>query len=66
MSGHHEIAGHKIRTEFIYPPIPVRSFDWCATEEDYEPGRPMGFGEREEEAIADLIEQLEDAIGHAG
>lgn len=53
--------GPKIVSSFIYPPIPDRRFDWSATEEDYEPGCPVGYGRTEEEAIADLREQLEDA-----
>lgn len=40
------------------PPIPVRRFDWHATERDYDLGRPMGFGPTPADAIADLHEQL--------
>ncbi len=48
----------KIRTERIYPPIPVRSFDWIAVEDAYDAGDAIGTGATEEEAIADLKEQL--------
>ncbi len=48
----------KIRTEFVYPPIPLRSFDWTAVTDDYEPGAPIGYGATEDAAIADLQEQL--------
>lgn len=48
-----------IKTQFIYPPIPIRCFDWQATLADYEPGDPVGVGATEAEAIADLHEQLE-------
>lgn len=50
----------KIITDYIYPPIPLRSFDWMATTEDYDGGDPIGFGQTEDEAVADLIAQLED------
>ncbi len=51
----------KIRTHFDPKPIPDRSCDWSAyDEETYEPGAPLGFGETEEEAIADLEEQIEE------
>lgn len=49
----------KIRTSFDYPPIPIRDVDWSAVTDDYEPGHPIGRGATEEEAIADLKEQLE-------
>ena len=40
----------KIRTDYIYPPIPDRSCDWVAVDDDTYDGP---------EAIADLMEQLE-------
>jgi hypothetical protein len=51
-----------IKTHFVYPPIPIRSFDWSATDDDtYDgPGCPVGRGETEAAAIADLLEQLEE------
>lgn len=42
----------------IRPPIPLRDFDWAATQDDYEPGCPIGYGRTREEAVADLEEQL--------
>lgn len=51
----------RIRTDYIFPPIPVRSFDWQATGDSYEPGHPIGHGRTEQEAIEDLLEQMEDA-----
>lgn len=50
----------EIITEYVYPPIPIRNFDWSAVTSDYEPGCPIGYGRTEAEAIADLLEQLED------
>ena len=51
--------GHKIETEFVYPPIPDRSMDWRATFEGFDEGDPMGVGPTELAAIADLLEQQE-------
>lgn len=45
-----------IKTEFVYPPIPIRSMDWQAWydgEEDEQ--MDVGRGETEEAAIRDLI-----------
>lgn len=53
----------KIGTHYDPPPIPMRSFDWKAIDEDtYDGGEaePMGLGATEAEAIADLLAQLED------
>ena len=50
----------KIVTNFDFPPIPRRDHDWSAVTDDYEPGHPIGNGETELKAIADLLEQLED------
>ena len=51
----------KIRTEYVYPPIPIRQFDWSAVDDDtYEPGCPIGSGRTEQEAIDDLLRQLEE------
>jgi len=44
----------KIITEFIYPPIPNRRFDWSAVTDNYEPGCPIGYGPTEQAAIDDL------------
>jgi hypothetical protein len=48
-----------IKTSFVYPPIPVRDFDWQAYEPGYEPGDALGHGATEEQAIADLLAQLQ-------
>lgn len=47
-----------IKTSFVYPPIPVRDFDWEAYIDSYEPGDALGHGATEEEAIADLLEKV--------
>lgn len=44
------------------PPIPIRWFDWTARLPSWtEPGDPEGLGATEDEAVADLMEQLETA-----
>jgi hypothetical protein len=48
----------KIVTTYIYPPIPDRSFDWQASSYDYDEGGPIGHGKTEQDAIADLLEQM--------
>lgn len=65
------INGRKVRTTFEYPPIPIRTMDWSAVDDDTydcdcdEDGffstSPTGRGATEAEAIQDLIDQLEDA-----
>ena len=51
----------KIKTEFVYPPIPIRNCDWSAIDDDtYDEGAPIGRGRTEQEAVADLMEQLEE------
>jgi hypothetical protein len=52
----------RIKTSFDYPPIPIRNFDWSAWDDDaYDTGEPIGRGRTEEEAIIDLLEQLEES-----
>lgn len=46
-----------IQVVCVYPPIPVRSFDYCAYRD---PERRQGFGATEADAIADLLQQEED------
>ena len=55
-----------IRTEYVFPPISDRRFDWSAVDDDnYDgPGSPIGYGRTEEEAIADLLEQIEERRAH--
>lgn len=50
----------KIITHFVYPPIPIRNYDWSATLDGYEGGDPIGYGKTEQEAIDDLKELLEN------
>lgn len=56
--------GRKIVTDLVYPPIPDRRFDWSAVTEDYDAADdchpPIGRGRTEAEAVADLLEQLDE------
>lgn len=45
---------NKIVTSFVYPPIPLRSCDWCAYYDGQEENGDYGWGETEDAAIADL------------
>jgi hypothetical protein len=47
-------CGPAIVTHYDPKPIPTRKFDWCAVFEGYDGGDPIGFGETEEAAVADL------------
>lgn len=51
-------AGRKIITSYVYPPIPIRSMDWCAFYDGDASQR--GWGSTEAEAIADLIDSYPD------
>jgi len=48
---------NKIKTNHIYPPIPIRNYDWEAVREWYDEGDLIGYGKTEQEAINDLITQ---------
>ena len=46
----------KIITNNIYPPIPIRDYDWEAVREDYDEGDLIGYGKTEQDAIDNLLE----------
>lgn len=51
----------RIVTNHVFPPILVRSMDWSAIDDDtYDYDQPVGWGSTEHEAIADLMEKLEE------
>lgn len=59
----------KILTSYDFPPIPDRSMDWSAITDNYDCDAdqdgffstdPVGYGRTEAEAIADLLEQIEE------
>ena len=42
----------RIVTQFVFPPIPSRSMDWSAVDDDtYDYDKPVGRGATEREAI---------------
>ena len=47
-------------TQYIYPPIPIRTMDWQAVTDNYEPGEPIGHGPTEADAVMDLFIQIAD------
>ena len=52
----------KIRTDYDPKPIPVRNCDWTAVDDDtYEGGMLIGYGTTEQQAIADLLENIEES-----
>ena len=52
---------YSIHTDFVYPPIPIRSMDWQAIYDDYDGAEDsgnrhhVGYGCTEAEAVVDLI-----------
>ena len=55
-----------IKTQYVNPPIPSRSFDWMAWDDNTYDGAPdsitrnqIGHGQTEQAAIADLMEHFE-------
>jgi hypothetical protein len=48
-----------IVTDYIFPPIPLRDFDWCAYDEDDAEAGNCGWGKTREEAIKNLKELKE-------
>jgi hypothetical protein len=55
-----KVKSERIHTYFDYPPIPIRSMDWSAYRDGYEPGCLIGRGPTKDAAIADLLEQEYD------
>lgn len=49
------ILRRKIVTAHIYPPIPIRDFDWCAYFDGEEEAGNYGYGRTETDAINDLM-----------
>lgn len=54
-----------IVARFVYPPIPVRNFDWAVYDDDKcgcpECHQVVGYGPTEAAALADFREQMEEA-----
>ena len=57
-------AKDKIVTQCICPPIPTKEYDWLATLSFYDGDEgPQGYGETEEAAILDLLQNAIDFEG---
>ena len=59
-----ESVARAIKTEFVYPPIPTRAYDWRAYRDGWDLGEPVGEGPTMQAAIDDLMikeEEAEDA-----
>ena len=59
-----KVVAVKLRTDFIYPPIPDRRWDWQVISDDYEPYSHsehgiVGSGPTEFDAIVDWLIQWE-------
>lgn len=50
----------RIVTEYVHPPIRIRTCDWSAVTDNYGRGDPVGYGVSKQEAIRDLINKLEE------
>ena len=50
----------EIKTEYVYPPIPIRDWDWCAYFDGDEEGGPVGWGKTKDEALADLAAKIDE------
>jgi len=53
---------YTIEVTLVYPPLPVRDWDYCATFKGYEPGESIGYGPTEYDAIVCLLSM---ALAHS-
>lgn len=54
------LAGMAIRTAHVWPPIPIRDFDWYAHDDNQGEDGPHASGETEAEAVAELVLYVRD------
>ena len=50
----------QIRTEYVFPPIPIRDFDWFAYIVEQAEDGLRGWGKTQIDAICNLLEQIEE------
>ena len=55
----HVIGDRVIITNHDYPPIPIRTMDWSAHDEDCEESGPYGHGPTMQAAIDDLLDNYD-------
>ena len=48
-----------VEFQYVFPPIEVRDYDYCATLDGYEPGDAIGYGPTQQAALADLLADIE-------
>ena len=56
----------RVHLSFVYPPIPLRNFDWSATRDNYDEGDLHGAGETKAEALIDLLIQEDETVDQFG
>ncbi len=49
-----------VRVGYVYPPIPIRTMDWCAYEDGKEEDRNYGYGKTPGEALAELAAIIDE------
>lgn len=49
-----------LHVNFLYPPIPIRTLDWCACVDGREEAGPCGYGATRDEAVTELFELLDE------
>jgi hypothetical protein len=54
------MESRKIVTEYNYPSIPVRDYDWRAYREGWDLDELIGYGKTKEQAIQDLLDQEQE------
>lgn len=54
------MTARKIVTDHVYPPIPLRTMDWCAYYDGTEEDGRYGWGRTEQAAIDDLLAQEDE------
>jgi hypothetical protein len=52
----------KIIVSHVFPPIPLRNYDYCAFFEGDEESLQYGYGATEEEAIANLLAAFDEGF----
>ena len=52
------IGGRRVIVEYVAPPIPIRTHDYCARFDDNDIGDPQGYGSTALEATEDLYEKV--------
>jgi hypothetical protein len=57
---------NKVIITEVFPPIPIRTYDYQAVREGYHPGDPIGHGRTPDEAGQDLLDEEEFRLEEIG